>query len=111
MNNAFGIPASSFPGPQEIVVDHAHGETVCSPTVGIASTNGRARRLVNDLEQSCGGLARLLAAFTSREISVVRGVTTGLTNKQIGAQLQVREETVKTYLKRIRLKIETAQGL
>lgn len=47
----------------------------------------------------------LQAALTSREQSVVDGMAAGLTNKEIGARLNLREGTVKEYVKRIRMKV------
>lgn len=44
-------------------------------------------------------------ALTDREMSVMRGVAAGLTNRQIGEGLRLREGTVKEYLKRVRLKV------
>jgi DNA-binding CsgD family transcriptional regulator len=49
--------------------------------------------------------------LTSREQSVVDGMAAGLTNKEIGARLNVSEGTVKEYVKRIRMKVgPTSRG-
>jgi len=45
-------------------------------------------------------------ALTSREVEVLRLVTKGNTNKEIGAQLSLTEETVKTHIRNILGKLE-----
>jgi DNA-binding NarL/FixJ family response regulator len=43
--------------------------------------------------------------LSQRELAVLRRVAAGLSNKEIGAQLSVTEETVKTYMKSILSKL------
>lgn len=39
--------------------------------------------------------------LAARELSVLRGMARGLTNRDIGLELYVSEETVKTYARRL----------
>ena len=74
----------------EAVRSAAQGRTVLAPTV--------ARRLVTQLRN---GSERL----TAREVEVLAGVSRGLSNAQIGAELFIGEATVKTHLLRIFAKL------
>jgi DNA-binding NarL/FixJ family response regulator len=46
------------------------------------------------------------ADLTERELEVLRRLALGLTNKQIGAELFISEETVKTHMARLLVKLE-----
>jgi DNA-binding NarL/FixJ family response regulator len=50
----------------------------------------------------------LAFALTSREHDVLRGVAEGLTNKEIGARLQISEDTVKKHVQNIIWKLRAA---
>ena len=75
----------------EAVRAAARGETVLAPPV--------AARLVSRLRSptSAPGSAQLL---TPREVQVLRAVSQGLSNAEIGRQLFIGEATVKTHLLR-----------
>jgi DNA-binding NarL/FixJ family response regulator len=74
----------------------ARGETVLAPPV--------AARLVSRMRApgaGVGGGARGLAeALTPREVEVLRAVSRGLSNAEIGRELFIGEATVKTHLLR-----------
>ncbi len=56
---------------------------------------------------------RSLGDFTAREVEIVELVAAGLTNRQIGAQLHISENTVEYHLHRLfyRLSISTRAAL
>ena len=50
---------------------------------------------------------KLFEAFTDRELDVLRLISEGLTNKEIGSKLFISEHTVKTHARNIYAKLET----
>ena len=76
----------------------ALGDTIVSS----ASTAQLVRRVVSDQ----GGAARRdaaarVATLTERETDVARGVASGATNDEIGAELHIAAGTVKTHLEQV----------
>ena len=47
-------------------------------------------------------------AVTEREIQILRGVAAGKSNKLIGLELQISENTVKAHMRSILLKLEAS---
>ena len=73
----------------------ARGETVLAPPV--------AARLVSRMRApgvGVGGARGLAEALTPREVEVLRAVSRGLSNAEIGRELFIGEATVKTHLLR-----------
>jgi DNA-binding NarL/FixJ family response regulator len=54
---------------------------------------------------------KLLDKLTLRELAVAKGVGQGLANKEIGARLGIRENTVKAYLGRVFEKLDVSSRL
>jgi DNA-binding CsgD family transcriptional regulator len=52
---------------------------------------------INDIAKSCN--------LTDRELEVMKGLSTGLTSKEIAAQLDISPNTVKSYVRLIMLKL------
>ena len=62
-----------------------------------------ARRLMSSLREGPGDDPA--AELTSRELEVLRLVATGKSNKEIAAELTIRERTARTHVSRILLKL------
>jgi DNA-binding NarL/FixJ family response regulator len=76
----------------EAVRAAARGETVLAPPV--------AARLVSRLRSPAAPAAVSAPLLTPREVEVLRAVSQGLSNAEIGRQLFIGEATVKTHLLR-----------
>ncbi|UJP09245.1 response regulator transcription factor [Microbacterium sp. KUDC0406] len=86
----------------DAVLSTARGEIVVSGT----STAQLVRRAVS----SEGGAGRQpalerISGLTERELAVARGVASGATNPQIGADLHISAGTVKTHLEQVFVKL------
>lgn len=91
---------------------------------GAASAGGTVEELVRVVRRAADGqlavaevvtdrlaeVRRLRALFSVRELDVLRWYATGLPAKLVAREMDVRIETVKTYLKRLREKA-TKEGL
>jgi DNA-binding NarL/FixJ family response regulator len=78
----------------------AAGDALLAPSVTrrlLAEMAGRRRR--PDLEAK-------LASLTERETEVLRGVSAGLSNAELAAQLYLGEATIKTHVSHMLLKLE-----
>ena len=64
------------------------------------------RGVVKTLSARLSALREIMRLLTQREIEIVRLVTAGLTNKEIGARLFVTEGTVKVHLHNIFEKLQ-----
>src|SRR3989442_1572650 len=101
-----GHPLEEGPGPQSvrilIVDDHAvvrQGLRIFFASEGEFEGVGAAR-LVHEV-RSPGGTEPL----TERETEVLRLLALGLANKQIGRELGISEDTVKTHVSRVLAKL------
>ncbi|MCP5306904.1 MAG: response regulator transcription factor [Chromatiaceae bacterium] len=67
-----------------------------------------AAKLLIEMQVKQGGTAEgdPLADLTSREEQILRGVARGLSNKEIGAELNIQEKTVKHYMTNILQKLQ-----
>lgn len=83
----------------EDVIAVAHGDLVVDPEVAVRAAAFAARIL--DLEQSPASLLGL----SDREVEVLTKLDGGETARQIGAELYVSHETVRSHLKRIYRKL------
>lgn len=83
----------------EDVIAVAHGDLVVDPDVAVRAAAFAARLL--DLEQSPASLLGL----SDREVEVLVKLDSGETARQIGAELYVSHETVRSHLKRIYRKL------
>lgn len=81
------------------VIAVAHGDLVVDPDVAVRAAAFAARVL--DLEQSPAALLGL----SDREVEVLTKLASGETARQIGAELFVSHETVRSHLKRIYRKL------
>lgn len=77
------------------IVRAAHGEAVCSPTMTAALL-----RRINILANG-SNRGRRAAALTARELEIAELIERGLSNKEIGARLQIELPTVKNHVHRI----------
>jgi DNA-binding NarL/FixJ family response regulator len=77
------------------IVRAARGEAMCSPTM----TAALLRRISTLANGSNGG--RRAAALTARELEIAELIERGLSNKEIGARLQIELPTVKNHVHRI----------
>ena len=66
------------------------GGTVIEPLV--------ASKLIKHLKQDVEGSVELLSQLTHRELEIARGISQGLSNKEIANELFVSEGTVKNHL-------------
>jgi DNA-binding NarL/FixJ family response regulator len=76
----------------EAVRAASRGETVLAPPV--------AARLVSRLRSPAPEPAAIVNPLTAREVEVLRAVSRGLSNAEIGRELFIGEATVKTHLLR-----------
>ncbi len=83
----------------EDVIAVAHGDLVVDPDVAVRAAAFAARLL--DLEQS----PATLLGLSDREVEVLAKLDSGETARQIGAELYVSHETVRSHLKRIYRKL------
>lgn len=83
----------------ETVLSAAEGDAPLSPAV--------ANRMVDHWVRRPGALGppKELDALSERERDVLRLMTDGLSNREIGSQLHLGESTVKTYVGQILLKL------
>jgi DNA-binding NarL/FixJ family response regulator len=91
---ASGYLLKDTPRPQLVAAVRAasRGETVLAPPV--------AARLVNRLRSPAPEPAAIVNPLTAREVEVLRAVSRGLSNAEIGRELFIGEATVKTHLLR-----------
>lgn len=75
----------------------ANGQSTLDPTV--------AGSLLQDLTMETA----IVDALTERELAVLRGLAHGKTNRQIGEDLQVSDETIKTHVGNILSKLQMSQ--
>jgi DNA-binding NarL/FixJ family response regulator len=87
--------------PRAVLVDAvraaSRGETVLAPPV--------AARLVSRLRSPAPAAAPVDNPLTPREVEVLRAVSQGLSNAEIGRELFIGEATVKTHLLRVFAKL------
>jgi DNA-binding NarL/FixJ family response regulator len=90
-------PASELLAAVRIV---ARGEALLSPSI--------TKRLIEDFVKSQPGQGvrpRELTALTERETEVLRLIAQGLSNHEIAAHLVLAEQTVKTHVSRVLMKL------
>lgn len=75
----------------QAVIDVAEGKSILDP-----EATARVMRLVRT--QSSGGEAQELASLSPQEMKVLALVAEGKTNKEIGEQMNLSDNTVKNYL-------------
>ncbi|MDA0164881.1 response regulator transcription factor [Solirubrobacter ginsenosidimutans] len=75
----------------------AAGEALLAPSV--------TRRLIGEFARRRPGRPRSLDELTPREVDVLRELAEGLSNAEIAARLVVSEETVKTHVSRVLMKL------
>ncbi|WP_327503097.1 LuxR C-terminal-related transcriptional regulator [Arenibaculum sp.] len=98
---------SGDPVPRAFVTAGDGIEPLLGLLAGDGELGGRARRLQARLAARDGGAgAEPAAGLHHREVQILRLVSEGLRNREIGERLQVSEETVKWYLKRLYTKLE-----
>ncbi len=84
----------------EIVKNICVGETYISP--------GLALKMLSDASQhqQSGGIEKVkIADLTDREEQILQGVSRGLSNKEIGEEINIREKTVKHHMTNILKKL------
>ncbi|AUN42556.1 response regulator transcription factor [Tsukamurella tyrosinosolvens] len=81
------------------ILEAVNGNVLLSPsvTVRLVKKYSRAYRHVD---------TQLLARLTGREREVLKAIATGLSNREIAADLVIAEETVKTHIGRILHKLQ-----
>jgi DNA-binding NarL/FixJ family response regulator len=84
----------------DIVKAVHHGESYVSPDL--------AARLLTEMQGGAGkGIVRdPLSELTAREEQILKGVARGLSNKEIGRELDLQEKTVKHYMTNILQKLQ-----
>jgi DNA-binding NarL/FixJ family response regulator len=102
--DALRVGASGFlvkDGPAESLVEAvrsvAAGDAILSPRVTRRLLDRFARRN----RPNAGSVPRRLDHLTAREIDVLRALSRGLTNEEIGRELGVNRSTVKTHVAHI----------
>jgi DNA-binding NarL/FixJ family response regulator len=82
----------------------AHGEAVCPPHLCMALIQRLAQRSRTDLPESAGFPTK--PSLTHRQMQLVDLVAKGMTNKEIAANLNLSEFTVKNHIHRIMKQVD-----
>lgn len=85
----------------------ANGEAVCPPTLCMALFE----QLANPTPQSAAFVFKHGLGLTRREQQLVQMISRGLTNKEIAAQLNLSEQTVKNHVHRMLRKLGASDRL
>lgn len=88
------------------VIDASKGNATCPPSLCMALIQyvSRNREKFETAEGQCGSQK----ALTPRQLQLVKLVAEGLTNKEIAANLNLSQFTVKNHLRRVMRQVEAA---
>jgi two-component system, NarL family, nitrate/nitrite response regulator NarL len=85
----------------------ARGEATCPPNLCMALIQYLSKRRQDKLD-AFDGQAAGQKALTPRQLQLIRLVAEGLTNKEIAANLNLSQFTVKNHLRRVMRQVEAA---
>lgn len=68
-------------------------------------TNGRSNGFTSDRARAPGATGKAVTTLTQREMQVLHGMSSGRSNNEIGRELYLSEDTIKTHARRLFVKL------